>query len=155
MSARLLAIVALSLLAACAQSTPSSTPEASTNTPRKDLAIQFDEENVRPSEGRVLQGGRVTWVNQAEDMSGAIAFPASIRSAFTCTELRPQLSETGEGYVSMPITPGMGEAFELPCPLKPGSYDYKVLLFNAGPGGNAGVGMYDPQLTMPAKLVVE
>jgi hypothetical protein len=55
----------------------------------------------------------------------------------------------------MPITPGMGEALELPCPLKPGTYDYQVLLFNAGPGGNVAVGEYNPQLTMPAKLVVE
>ena len=58
------------------------------------------------------------------------------------------LMETAAGYQSIPINRD-SEAFALPCPLKPGTYDYTLQLFK-------GMGtMTIPTSTMAGKIVVE
>ena len=123
-----------------------------TNKPRKNVMVQFTQASVHPSIARVLPGGNVAWINYADTFVGAVVFPASIKESFTCTELRPLFSKVAAGYKSIPITGAGGENVTLPCPLKPGTYDYQIYL---GGGGDGSLGIDNPEQTLPAKIVVE
>jgi hypothetical protein len=151
-------IVLVSLLAgallACASlgSQPEFTSPVTTNKPRKNVMVQFTQASVHPSVARVLPGGNIVWINYADSSAGAVVFDESIKESFTCSDLRPLFSKVAAGYQSIPITSAGGENVSLPCPLKPGTYDYQIYL---GGGGMGGIGIDDPQITLPAKIVVE
>ena len=139
------------LLAACAQ--PSFEPTPSTDAPREHVMVRFTDTSVRPATAQIAAGGNVTWINDSSEYIGSVVFPASMQAAFSCDDLRPLFSKTGTGYQSIPITSEQTEAVVLPCALRPGSYDYQIYLFE-GRVMNPTAGMLNPQLTLPAKLVV-
>lgn len=122
--------------------------------PRKDVVVQFTNMNIEPQTAQVAAGGNVAWTNMATEYGGVILFPESVVDSFTCTELRPLFTRTGDGLQSIPIAQD-SENVALPCPLKPGSYDYQVNLFEAHGEGSMGVSMENPVRSLRGKIVVE
>jgi len=112
--------------------------------------------SIVPKEARVKQGGSVAWISVASTYRGVISFPDSIRSHLTCKDLRPTFFEAGNGRLqSIPVDRGQ-ENVALPCPLQPGTYDYRVDLFTGAQGSVApGIGMDDPIESIDGKLIVE
>jgi hypothetical protein len=149
-------LLALAAAGCANQGTSTIQSAPSTNAPRKDVVIQFDDMNLEPSVARVKQGGAVSWTSVASTYRGVISFPDSIRSHFTCTDLRPDFFEAGKGRLqSIPIQQG-DEGVVLPCPLEPGSYEYRVDLYTGAQGMVApGIGMDDPMRTIEGKIIVE
>jgi len=148
------ALLAISM-AGCG--TPVWTQPPSTNKARKDVVVQFTNATLHPSNAKVLPGGNVAWVNYASGMDGTVVFPASIKESFTCSELRPLFMKVAAGYQSMPIKGSSMESVALPCPLKPGEYEYKLQLFEGGTlmgFGNSGAGMDNPTSEMTGKIIV-
>ena len=127
---------------------------STTNKPRKNLTVQFNEGWVHPSVARLLPGGNLAWVNLGDNLAAAVVFPKSIKESFTCTELRPLFFEVAAGYQSIQVTGAEGEEVTLPCPLKPGSYDYQIYLSNDA-GYNRNSAIDNPTITLPAKIVVQ
>lgn len=125
-----------------------------TNKPRKNVVVQFSDASMHPSIARVTEGGNVTWVNYSSSYTGAIVFPDGFPASLTCGEARPRFGKVAAGYQSSPITGSMGEEATLPCPLKPGEYQYEIYLYE-GQMGAEGSGMFDPNTTMQGKIVVE
>jgi plastocyanin len=147
------ALLAISM-AGCG--TPVWQQQSSTNKARKHVVVQFTNATLHPSVARVLPGGDVAWVNYASGLDGTVVFPASIRQAFTCSSLRPIFMETAAGYQSIPVTGSM-ENVVLPCPLKPGEYEYKLQLFEGGTlmgAGDGAAGMDNPTSEMAGKIIV-
>lgn len=142
-------LVALGALATagCAQSGGSSEPAAA--APRKDVLIQFDDVSLEPPIAHVAAGGSVAWTSESSSFQGVISFPDSITASFTCKELRPDFFAAAGRIRSIPIGTGI-ENVALPCPLKAGSYEYRVDLYAGGPDD-----MTDPLRSLPGKLVVE
>ena len=68
----------------------------------------------------------VAWTNWTGS-TATVQFPASIATAFTCDELRPQFVLSGDRIESVGVL-GNSESLTTPCALKPGSYDYEVWL---------------------------
>lgn len=149
------ALLAISM-AGCG--TPVWQQQPSTNKARKHVVVQFTNATLHPSVARVLPGGNVAWVNYASGMDGTVVFPASIKESFICTELRPLFMKVAAGYQSMPIKGSSMESVALPCPLKPGEYDYKLQLFEGGTlmgfGNAGGAGMDNPTSEMAGKIIV-
>ena len=118
--------------------------------------VQFTDMSLHPSIAQVLKGGTVSWVNYASMYEGSIVFSNEVAAAFTCSDLRPNWMKTGVGYQSIPITMGGAmDDLQIPCPLKPGEYEYEIWLFSETIGGGPGAGMDDPQLRMQGKIIVE
>jgi plastocyanin len=146
----------LGLPALAAAATPTWQQHPSKNKPRKHVMVQFTDMSLHPSVAQVLKGGTVSWVNYGSMYQGSIVFSDEVAAAFTCSELRPDWSKTGTGYQSIPIT--MGGAtndLQIPCPLKPGEYEYEVWLFQGGGMGGGFGAMDDPQSRMQGKIIVE
>jgi plastocyanin len=144
----------LGLAALAAAETPTWEEQPSKNKPRKHVMVQFTDMSLHPSIAQVVEGGTVSWVNYGSMYQGTIVFSAEVAKAFTCSDLRPTWMKTGDGYQSIPIT--MGEAsddLQIPCPLKPGEYEYEVWLFTPAPGGFAD--MDDPQSRLQGKIIVQ
>jgi hypothetical protein len=116
--------------------------------PRQHVEIQFGAMAIRPQTATLRQGGKAVWINTSTEYQGSVVFPEGIKASFTCDELRPVFSKTGAGYQSIPISADV-ETVALPCPLKPGSYDYQLYLFDDMSG------MADPLRTLQGKIVVE
>ena len=155
----ILALGSAALMALAGCSTPSWSQPPSTNKPRKDVTVQFTEATLHPETARVTAGGSVGWINYSTGFDGSVVFPASIRSSFTCSDLRPIFMKVAAGYQSIPIKESGPENVTLPCPLKPGEYEYELWLFSPGTlqgvGQGAGAGMDDPLSQMKGKIVVE
>ena len=116
--------------------------------PRQHVEIQFGDMAIHPETAILRQGGNAVWINTSTEFQGAVVFPEGIKASFTCDDLRPVFSKTGAGYQSIPISADV-ESVALPCPLKPGSYDYQLYLFDDMSG------MDNPQRTLQGKIVVE
>jgi hypothetical protein len=145
-------MLCVGLPALAAAETPTWKQHPSKNKPRKHVMVQFTDASLHPSIAQVLEGGTLSWVNYGSMYQGSIVFSDEVAAAFTCSELRPNWSKTGTGYQSIPIT--MGGAtndLEIPCPLKPGEYEYEIWLFSGGGFG----GMENPQSRMQGKIIVE
>lgn len=140
---------AASFALACAGNTWTQPP--STNDPRKQVMVQFTDATVHPETARVLEGGNVVWINYASSMDAAVVFPESVKSGFTCDQLRPLFEKTADGYQSIPIRRDREDVM-LPCPLKPGEYAYEIWIFEGGMGT---LGEGEPGAKIPAKIVVE
>ena len=155
--AGLLAAAAMSW-AACATDTttptnlsikePAFRSPTSTNKPRQHVMVQFTDSYLHPSHAQILEGGTVSWANYAANLTGSVSFPPSIRASFACVDLRPNWEQDASGIRSIPIT-GLVDDLELPCPLKPGTYSYELLLFDRLSDA------YNPQLTLPGKITVQ
>jgi plastocyanin len=145
-------LLCLALPALAAAETPTWQQHPSKNKPRKHVMVQFTDMSLHPSVAQVLAGGTLSWVNYGSMNQGSIVFSDEVAAAFTCPDLRPNWSKTGSGYQSIPIT--MGGAtndLEIPCPLRPGEYEYEIWLFSGGGMG----GMDDPQSRMQGKIIVK
>jgi hypothetical protein len=144
----LVSIAATLVLVGCSSKQPEFAQKTQTkNKPRDHVVVSFTHTYVNPTEAHVNEGGRVAWENMAGSFRGAVLFPPAITDALTCTELRPQWVKTDEGVESMPALPGLDE-IALPCPLEPGTYEYKIKLFD-----NLSDAI-DPQLMLSARIVV-
>ena len=145
----------LALPALAGSETPTWKQFPSTNKPRKNVMVQFTDASLHPSVAQVVEGGIVSWVNYATMSEGSIVFSDEMATAFTCSDLSPNWMKTETGYHSLPITTGgaMNE-LEIPCPLKPGEYEYEVWLFS-GSMGDPAPDMGDPQSRMQGKIVVK
>ena len=126
-----------------------------TNKPRKNVVVQFSDASLHPSIARVTPGGGVAWLNYTMGYTGAVLFPDSFPSDLTCGEPGPRFSRVARGYQSIPISTSGGEDVALPCPLKPGEYQYEIYLFGSAFEGDPGSSMFDPNTTMQGKIVVE
>ena len=114
---------------------------------RKNVVIQINQFKVHPAVATVpAEGNSIVWTNFS-DLLAAVSFPASVADAFTCSEVRPDFVVNGPVMESISIVGGR-EDLVTPCPLKPGTYEYQVNLFNSG--GNR----YNPQLTFKGKIEV-
>ncbi len=144
---------ALAILAALACAQPTVEPHKSTNAPRMHVLVQFSDMTMHPSVAQVKRGGSVAWINYAMSFDGVVSFPLEISESFTCSELRPLFSKAGDRLESIPIRGG-SENVTLPCPLKPGEYEYRLNLFSGDSFGGMGA-MYNPQRTLIGKIVVK
>jgi hypothetical protein len=154
--AALLLCLGMGLPALAAAELPTWKQHPSKNKPRKHVMVQFTDMSLHPSIAQVLEGGTVSWVNYGSMYQGSIVFSDEVAAAFTCSELRPDWSKTGTGYQSIPITMGgASNDLEIPCPLKPGEYEYEIWLFSGGDMGGGFAGMDDPQSRMQGKIIVE
>ena len=135
------ALAAVGVLWGCGGS---SLPEAppTTNKPRDHVVVEFTDTSLHPSIARVLEGGTLSFVNYSVGHIGAIEFTRDTEVGFTCTDLAPRWKRASSGVRSEPIT-GVEDEFALPCPLKPGEYDYELLLFDAAGEGRR------PPATLP------
>ena len=148
-------LLCLGLPALAAGETPTWEQHPSKNKPRKDVMVQFSDMSLHPSIAQVVEGGTVSWVNYASMSEGSIVFSNEMAAAFTCSDLRPNWMKTGTGYHSLPITIGGAmNDLDIPCPLKPGEYEYEVWLFS-GSMGDPDADMGDPQSRMQGKIVVK
>jgi hypothetical protein len=148
-------LLCLGFSAPVAAETPTWEQHPTKNKPRKHVMVQFTDMSLHPSIAQVLEGGRVSWVNYASMYEGSIVFSDEVAAAFTCSDLRPNWMKTGTGYQSIPITMGgASDDLELPCPLKPGTYQYEIWLFSETMGGDPAA-MEDPQSRMQGKIIVE
>ncbi len=147
------ALIGVAVLAAagCAQSTGSSPSTASAR--HQGIVIEFGDMSVRPAAAHVKQGASVAWTTLATSYQGVVSFPDSIVPHFTCKELRPDFFEAGGRLQSIPVSDA-NENVVLPCPLEPGSYEYRIDLFS-GAEGPRGIGMNDPQRSLHGTLIVE
>jgi hypothetical protein len=143
---------ALSIVALLGCSLPTSGGPTSTNKPRKHVMVQFTSMTLHPSHAQVLEGGSIVWINYSNNYNGSVVFPESIASSFTCSDLRPLFMKTDSGYQSIAIKPD-SEEVTLPCPLKPGEYDYELQLFE--PGIGMGATLLDPVRQMPGKITIQ
>lgn len=145
----------LALASACAGSSGSSSSAPEAHAARKDVVIQFGDMSVEPAVAKVAPGGSVAWVSVASSYRGVISFPESIAAHFTCKELRPNFFADGGRIQSIPV----GDASEnlvLPCPLQPGTYEYRVDLYPGVAGMvSPGVAMGAPLRSLEGRLVVE
>jgi hypothetical protein len=132
---------------ACGQPAAMSPP--TTNAPRDHVLVHFTDMHLSPSVAQLNRGGKLGWLNYASNYVGVVTFPKSVASRFTCSELRPMFSEAGTDIVSLPIRMDGMQNVVLPCPLQPGEYEYRVDLF-ADPQN-----LYDPQLTLPGRIIVK
>ena len=150
-----MSLLALAAAGCADQGTPTMNASASTtNTPSPDVVIQVGDMDVAPSVARVKQGGRVSWVSVSTNFRPTLSVPAAIVDRFTCKDLRPQFFLADDRLVSIAMGADM-EAVALPCPLKPGTYDYRIELTSGGEGvGGRSMGM-NPQGQLRATLVVE
>ena len=150
-------LLAIAGLLACG--TPTWTSPKTTNKPRKNVTVQFSDASLHPNIARVLPGGNVAWLNYTSAQDASVLFDESIRDAFTCADMRPLFMKVAAGYQSVPITPDSMENVTLPCPLKPGTYQYKLLLFPGGSlmgtgGGGGGAEMGNPTSQMEGTIIV-
>ncbi len=147
-------LLSLGLCALACAGTPTSEQQPTRNKARRHVMVQFTDMSLHPSIAQVLEGGTVSWVNYASMYQGSIVFSDEVAAAFTCSELRPNWMKTGTGYQSIPITMGGAtDDLELPCPLKPGEYEYEIWLFRPSMGGFDGMG--DPESRMQGKIIVK
>ena len=147
-------LLCLGLPALATADTPTWEQHPTKNKPRKHVMVQFTDMSLHPSIAQVVEGGTVSWVNYASMYQGSIVFSDEVAAAFTCSGLRPNWMKTGTGYQSVPITMGGArDDLELPCPLKPGEYEYGIWLFSGGMGGPGG--MDNPQSRLQGKIIVK
>ena len=147
-------LLCLGLPALATADTPTWEQHPTKNKPRKHVMVQFTDMSLHPSIAQVVEAGTVSWVNYASMYQGSIVFSDAVAAAFTCSELRPNWMKTGTGYQSVPITMGGArDDLELPCPLKPGEYEYGIWLFSGGMGGPGG--MDNPQSRLQGKIIVK
>jgi len=117
--------------------------------------VHFSFAGVSPETVRIAANDNVTWVNRAADTRASVVFPPTIASAFTCTDLRPYFGKTAAGYQSLPISSDSSpqtERVELPCPLRPGRYDYQVWIMDSGLAQTEAAG---PGKLLSGTIVVE
>jgi len=89
--------------------------------------VQINNMKLAPEVVRVSgPKNSIAWTNWSNAVA-SVQFPASMASAFTCDELRPQFVLNGDRIESVQVL-GDNENLATPCPLKPGSYDYEVWL---------------------------
>lgn len=149
-------LLCLGLPALAIAGTPTWQQHPTKNKPRKHVMVQFTDMSLHPSIAQVEEGGTVSWVNYGSMYEGSIVFSDDVAKAFTCSDLRPDWSKTGTGYQSIPITMGgASNDLEIPCPLKPGEYDYEIWLFSAGAMGGGFGGMANPESRMQGKIIVK
>ena len=147
-------LLCLGLSALATADTPTWEQHPTKNKPRKHVMVQFTDMSLHPSIAQVVEGGTVSWVNYASMYQGSIVFSDAVAAAFTCSELRPNWMKTGTGYQSVSITMGGArDDLKLPCPLKPGEYEYEIWLFSDGMGGPGG--MDNPQSRLQGKIIVK
>jgi hypothetical protein len=115
--------------------------------------VQFSYLEVTPETVQIPPGGNVTWVNNADETRGFVVFPASIASAFQCTDLRPYFERAGDLYRSLELMDEESERVQLPCALAPGTYPYEIWLFGAGFG--KGFDLAGPEKRLTGKIVVQ
>jgi len=149
--AALLTALVLPALAGAGMPTWQQLP--STNKPRKQVTVQFTDSTLHPSIAQVVENGTVSWLNYATDYLGTIVFSDAVASAFTCSDLGPDFMKRDQGYQSIPIR-GEPDELEIPCPLKPGEYEYEVWLFSGFLGDPADE-MDEPESRMQGKIIVE
>jgi len=147
--ARVVAVAAL--LAACAA--PSGGGPGA-GLPGLPTVVQFSYQAVTPETVRIAAGGNVSWESTASDTTAFVVLPASTASGFRCADLRPFFLPAADVYRSLPLTGGMQtDRVQLPCALKPGSYDYEIWLMGAGFGGEWSGN--EPERVLRARIVVE
>jgi len=132
----------LSGLLACSSMQGGS--QESTNGPRKNVMVQFTDMTIHPSTAQITSGGTVVWVNYAATSAGVVFFPEASTKGFTCTDPRPIFSQVAGGWQSQVLPVNGLENVTLPCPMKPGTYPYELLLNNDM--GLEGAGVYDPSV---------
>jgi len=120
------------------------------NVPRGSVVIQINNESINPKTAQVKAGGSVVWTNFST-YTARVAFPMSIMDGLTCTEIRPDFFKTADEIKSIPIRGGTLDLV-LPCPLKPGVYDYTANLFS---GQGTVDDINNPQLRIPGRIVVK
>ena len=154
MTQRLLHRIALFGIAAAACAQPVARQHSTTNEPREHVLVLFNNMSLQPSIARVFEGGDVAWTNRSTNYGGVVSFPLSIVESFTCSELRPIFSRTADRLMSIPIDPG-SNTLSLPCSLEPGEYEYQLNRFrDRGRIGVAAPDVYNPQLSLPGKIIV-
>ncbi|MAI27766.1 MAG: hypothetical protein CMN75_17205 [Spirochaeta sp.] len=118
-----------------------------TTAERKNVVIQINQFKVHPAVVRVpAEGNSIVWTNYS-DLLAAVSFPAAVADDFTCSDVRPNFVVNGPLMESITIVGGR-EGLWTPCPLKPGTYEYEVHLFNST--GNR----YNAQLNFKGKIEV-
>ncbi|MCH2169775.1 hypothetical protein MK489_03240 [Myxococcota bacterium] len=147
-------LVLLIAVLACAGSTGNPPSKSGgSHEPRKSVVVRFGGLSVVPKVARVQAGGHVSWVNESSG-GGVLLFPDSIREGLTCDSMRPNLMKVAAGYQSRPVTPGL-EISALPCPLKPGTYPYKVNLYGGAIDNDAFGSMDNPRVQLEGSIQVE
>ena len=143
------AVLALAAAACANQQTPEVQSPHTANVARENIVIQFGDMEVVPAVARVKHGGSVAWTSVSTNFRGTLSFPESIVSKFSCKELRPDFYVADGRLMSIAIGGGQ-EDVVLPCPLAPGTYEYRIDLTSGGEGvGGRSMGA-NPQMSLPA-----
>lgn len=120
------------LVAACAGGGGSVGPEQ--NPPARQHAfVRISNASLYPETTTLAAGGQISFVNTSNYTAVVILQAAA--SDFECARLGPVFKVEGDRIRSKPISDN-GNRSTLPCPMKPGSYDYGVQLS----GGLYGIG---------------
>ena len=89
--------------------------------------VQINNMNLAPKVVQVSGSkNSIAWTNWSSSVA-SVQFPASMASAFVCSDLRPQFVLSGDRIESVQAL-GDNENLATPCALKPGSYEYEVWL---------------------------
>ena len=130
---RATALLSSALLAAACAGTGGS-GESEQDVPRRQHAfVRISNASLSPETTTLTAGGRLSFVNTSSYTAVVILQAAA--SDFECTRLGPVFQVEGDRIRSQPISDN-GNRSTLPCPMKPGSYDYGVQLS----GGFYGIG---------------
>jgi hypothetical protein len=109
--------------------------------------ITVDSIAVHPQKLEITADQVVVWANYS-GRTIHVKFPAEVAGAFTCA-VRPSFYRSATGILSRPIN---SLEFALPCSLKPGEYEYRIL------GLSSGDSILDPEQESPGdpkgKIVV-
>ena len=138
------AFLALFVISGCASS---SGKPAGPQPLHKNIVIQINQFHVRPEIAKVpAEGNSIAWTNWTDSLA-MVVFPAEVADAFTCDEVRPDFVVNGPHLESIAAV-GDNEDLVTPCPLKPGTYDYQVYIFQS-PGDR-----YNPKYINKGQIVV-
>ncbi len=130
MRIKVLCLSAVAAALTCAGFSGSVSAEDSGHAKAKHRVITIDSITIHPMTAKVSADDVVVWANYS-GREVQIKFRDTAADAFSCP-VRPKFYKTGDGHLlSRPF--GSLE-FALPCKLKPGEYNYRVL--GLSPGGD-------------------
>jgi len=118
-------VLSCALLATACAGAGGSGESAQSPPGRQHAFVRVSNTALSPETTTLAAGGRLSFVNTSSYTAVVILQAAA--SDFECTRLGPAFQAEGNRVRSQPISDN-GNRAALPCPMKPGSYDYGVQL---------------------------
>ena len=100
---------------------------------REHRTIRITREGLKPNPLTISSKDAVIWVNYRENLT-QVHFPGEVASSLIC-EAPSNFRLSGGNLISEPMR---ANEFASTCRFKPGTYDYKVRIFQVPHAGGAG-----------------